>query len=402
MAESSNFAFLKEHDPLFLQLASTAEQVFAADPNTTLIKLRQLSSLKRLIEAGHSVFHVEGLHAKLVLERGVAATVGSQNLTIKGQKNRELTAALFAEDEPGELDKIDDLIAPWLVSAELITMQMITEMEELIRPLLKAFEDLQGTCEAGSKRILLYAKARRLDAERVLREAEQARDRKINEQLKRDILKAISRSKVSSNTHIGTVNYRNNENMSLFGDNFISWDFNGKKVWLSGFIRYLCVNKNGDIGWVRLTKTRISMIETSVYFQYGFLPEMPDWRLAVSRVVKSDSFYGDNYNLKLQIRSGGQLVCTVPARFVIDGLSIGDCIPADATNFMSSDFVERSCRWVQDNRDLFVNAVVKQITTPFNYSKMLSGIDASFFGGYLTKHKVKLGLVNGGYFIFCS
>lgn len=42
MAESSNFAFLKEHDPVFLQLANTAEQVFASDPNTTLIKLRQL------------------------------------------------------------------------------------------------------------------------------------------------------------------------------------------------------------------------------------------------------------------------------------------------------------------------------------------------------------------------
>ncbi len=39
---SSNFSFLAEHDPIFLQLASTAEQVFAADPNTTLIKLRQL------------------------------------------------------------------------------------------------------------------------------------------------------------------------------------------------------------------------------------------------------------------------------------------------------------------------------------------------------------------------
>lgn len=38
---SSNFAFLAEHDPIFLQLASSAEQVFAADPNTTLIKLRQ-------------------------------------------------------------------------------------------------------------------------------------------------------------------------------------------------------------------------------------------------------------------------------------------------------------------------------------------------------------------------
>ena len=34
MALCSNFAFLEEHDPVFLQLAGTAEQVFASDPNT--------------------------------------------------------------------------------------------------------------------------------------------------------------------------------------------------------------------------------------------------------------------------------------------------------------------------------------------------------------------------------
>jgi type I restriction enzyme R subunit len=38
----SNFEFLKQHDPVYFQLASTAEQVFASDPNTTLMKLRQL------------------------------------------------------------------------------------------------------------------------------------------------------------------------------------------------------------------------------------------------------------------------------------------------------------------------------------------------------------------------
>lgn len=42
MAKSSNFDFLKEHDPVFIQLACAAEQSFSADPNTTLIKLRQL------------------------------------------------------------------------------------------------------------------------------------------------------------------------------------------------------------------------------------------------------------------------------------------------------------------------------------------------------------------------
>jgi len=40
--QSSNFHFLEEHDSVFLHLANTAEQVFFSDPNTTLIKLRQL------------------------------------------------------------------------------------------------------------------------------------------------------------------------------------------------------------------------------------------------------------------------------------------------------------------------------------------------------------------------
>ncbi|GGK02573.1 type I restriction-modification system endonuclease [Pseudomonas matsuisoli] len=42
MPSPTNFTFLQEHPPVFLELATTAEQVFAASPNTTLIKLRQL------------------------------------------------------------------------------------------------------------------------------------------------------------------------------------------------------------------------------------------------------------------------------------------------------------------------------------------------------------------------
>ncbi|MFI2812122.1 DUF4145 domain-containing protein [Microbulbifer zhoushanensis] len=40
--QSPNFSFLKQHESLLLQLATTAEQAFIADPNTTLLKLRQL------------------------------------------------------------------------------------------------------------------------------------------------------------------------------------------------------------------------------------------------------------------------------------------------------------------------------------------------------------------------
>lgn len=39
---TTNFGFLQEHDSLFTELAEGAERAFASDPNTTLIKLRQL------------------------------------------------------------------------------------------------------------------------------------------------------------------------------------------------------------------------------------------------------------------------------------------------------------------------------------------------------------------------
>lgn len=41
--EKGNFEFLQEHEPLFFQLANAAEHSFSNDPNTTLIKLRQLA-----------------------------------------------------------------------------------------------------------------------------------------------------------------------------------------------------------------------------------------------------------------------------------------------------------------------------------------------------------------------
>ncbi|MCG7971869.1 MAG: type I restriction-modification system endonuclease [Candidatus Thiodiazotropha taylori] len=42
MPDSANFNFLSAYTPIFLQLASAAERAFSSDPNTTLIKLRQL------------------------------------------------------------------------------------------------------------------------------------------------------------------------------------------------------------------------------------------------------------------------------------------------------------------------------------------------------------------------
>ena len=53
---TSNFLFLKAHDPVFFQLASAAEQYFRLDPNTTMVKLRQLTEAMAKVSLHDSVF----------------------------------------------------------------------------------------------------------------------------------------------------------------------------------------------------------------------------------------------------------------------------------------------------------------------------------------------------------
>ncbi|WP_230661060.1 type I restriction-modification system endonuclease [Psychrobacter sp. I-STPA10] len=71
----SNFDFLAEHDPIFLQLASNAERVFYSDPNTTLIKLRQLG---------------EALAQGLAVRTGVDFDADTKQVDLLNRLQREL------------------------------------------------------------------------------------------------------------------------------------------------------------------------------------------------------------------------------------------------------------------------------------------------------------------------
>lgn len=71
----SNFAFLSEYDPLFLQLAQSAERAFSADPNTTLIKLRQFA---------------EAIAQEVAARSGVAFDAQTTQADLLYKLNREL------------------------------------------------------------------------------------------------------------------------------------------------------------------------------------------------------------------------------------------------------------------------------------------------------------------------
>ncbi len=75
-ALNSNFDFLKEHDPVFYQLGSAAESAFSGDPNTTLIKLRQLA---------------EALAQDLVARSGIKLGETASQSVLLSKLNREIS-----------------------------------------------------------------------------------------------------------------------------------------------------------------------------------------------------------------------------------------------------------------------------------------------------------------------
>jgi PLD-like domain len=95
-----------------------------------------LRTLRTLIENGYALYEIDRVHAKLVLIRGQFASIGSQNITSNGVRNREATAVFTT---PADVGRIEELIAPWIEKRTAITREMIDDLAELIEPIERQF-----------------------------------------------------------------------------------------------------------------------------------------------------------------------------------------------------------------------------------------------------------------------
>lgn len=95
-----------------------------------------LRTLNILIESGYALYEIDRIHAKLVLVRGQFASIGSQNVTSNGVRNREATAVFTT---PAEVNRIEALLSPWLDHRAAITREMIDDLAELIAPIQRHF-----------------------------------------------------------------------------------------------------------------------------------------------------------------------------------------------------------------------------------------------------------------------
>ncbi|ETF05944.1 phosphatidylserine/phosphatidylglycerophosphate/cardiolipin synthase family protein [Pseudomonas indoloxydans] len=381
--------------PLAEEILSTSERsrVYTRfDAELFASRASSLAVLQQLIEAGHQLFHLDALHAKVVIAPKEFATVGSQNVTSNGQKNLELSG-YFSDAE--SVARVHSLIEPWLGKAVPITLQMIKEMEVLLPPLMEVYDAFHVACVVAQKKISRSAASG-------LRRAELEKVERTQAELKSEIMRALEAAPISEEWDLGIVHFREAGQTSLFSSSrdLITWTVAGRSVALERLSRYLCITDAGEVGWARVAQTRISMVGRGIDFREKIIAERPTWRVEVdSRKDYLDGLPKDA-NLIITVKQYGRKLCVIPMRFALSSYKTFAPRRVSQSDGAESAECQNARAWIREHRVSFEQQVIYRITRTFKYGSNLLGEDATFFGKPESEHVIRVALIRGNPVLF--
>lgn len=131
-----------------------------------------LATVRVLVERNYPLYDVPRLHAKVFEHPQDFATVGSQNLTQRGTRNRETTVVI--RDEVA-LEKLRTQLDRWVLDRRPITLEMIAHAEAAIADLERAFKSLRRACLKIEREAFEAQVERDAEARRAAKQAERLR-----------------------------------------------------------------------------------------------------------------------------------------------------------------------------------------------------------------------------------
>ncbi|MGF6399371.1 hypothetical protein ABH905_003037 [Pseudomonas frederiksbergensis] len=371
-----------------------------------------LDVIKGLMDEGHQLFHVPDLHAKVVIEQGVFATIGSQNITAKGTRNKELSVLVQGEKH---LREVHRKVESWLMNATPITLEMISGMADLLPPLKSAYDGFKASCNDAQSKVDKAAeeaiqRAKHAEEE-AIRQSKQVEEEKIRQVqavkrhakalLNAEIKAAIASVPLSEDWHCGAIKYRQSSiKTSLFisSGSLLNWKVNEKMIQLVPLSRYLCVLDTGRVGWARVAGTRISMIGREIIFHGRVISEQPGWIFQIHATENDHGEWPPGANLFISVSRifGGRLFW-LPVRFNLSTYIFFSPIVSCEGDLVEEESVcKAAIAWIKRNKASFERQVIKAILEPFKYDDKLKGIDAtSFFGPLNSHHVLQITLIDG-------
>lgn len=146
-----------------------------------------LPTLRRLLNGGCRLYHVDELHAKIVLTPGFVS-IGSQNLTQRGVRNKEATTAIT---DPRAITAVQRCIERWLSVARPIDLKMVDLMERHVKPLCKRMSQLQTDFDNSDVQIAAAMLRPKVDAA-LSQHTWLSRQEPINCELAKDFIRATA------------------------------------------------------------------------------------------------------------------------------------------------------------------------------------------------------------------
>lgn len=362
------------------------------DAELFIQRASDLGALRRCIENGHRVFHLPRLHAKIVLVPGVFASVGSQNITHGGTRNKEASVALT---DPTSLRRIEKKLMAWARDSEPVTIAQIEDMQEAVTAAEVSVKKARAAIKSANEHVRDRHREREEQARKLL-EIYAARERELHlRSLSRALATAPQSSDRVNATLVATGEFHGLRSLvAPSGRTFTDWTLDGQEVHLRKTERYLCVvPRFGWIGWARVVKTRITFVSSGLEREVEFAGETlravfsAHWSFEAERAI--------NVTVTVKNPRDG-------ARVVLDlSFSLNDIIvvtpgstSADSVKSQSDITLSRRIEsdWLE-----FKEELLAAMLTPFRYSTALRGNQAHdfFWGEVGSIHQVRLARIQG-------
>ncbi|WP_459574232.1 phospholipase D-like domain-containing protein [Cupriavidus sp. 8B] len=378
--------------------SGTADEVFSGGaafvytlftPEVFASGASSLPTLRALVEAGHAVFEVADLHAKVMLGQKGFVSIGSQNITNAGTRNRELTAVFMNGDVS---NAVLELVDPWMRAATLITAERIDEMEAEVEPLKALFGEAQRLAEAAAARLAARKAEREAAAAKAAEEARRRRSEPTDAELLELLAAAVRTQREAATEVVCTIGHEWSDQLRDFfytlkaptDRTLTKWVAGGGVEQLADKQRYLCLREDtGALGWVRLNTGRITFVSRvnaeSDSVTWGDYP----FDLELCGTWLSEKKRRENLQVIISLRDNYIPEATVRAFF--DGqsiriLRIARSRERDSTRAIGDFLVD----WIEKNPEQFAKDVVERMTTPYlpMGGNKLSGRNARLFFGH--------------------
>ncbi len=342
----------------------------------------RISTLKRVAQDGHAIFHIAGLHAKLVLTRE-CVTVGSQNLTGRGAVNREITAILR---DAAVVDRLRADLDWWISAGEPISLEQIIDMEKSLPPLRRAFRQFLDASYQADQEVQACERARKQTVELQRKELEEVEKRREEEERRSSRLRELLAQSERSSRSAAVRVFRNNSYETLLCrgpmDKLAVWTMpDGSIESLDRRMRYLIVARHsGRLAWAPLNETRLTRFGsglTNDSFSFGGRQVHLEFN-AVAAPLDRDA----NVELQLRLKLQDPPVC-LRGWFEIDTVDLHEGM---TTGEPPGDNVQWILEQLRSRRAELLAELTGRLLRPFRYTKNSKGLTVSEFLGTIRKY----------------